>query len=40
LSLTLFEKMPISQAFSQPLPSNELLDPYIQPCLPGFLTGQ
>ena len=40
LSLTLFEKMPISQAFSQPLGSSDSLDIYNQPCLPGFLTGQ
>jgi IS4 transposase len=40
LSLTLFEKMPISQAFAQPLLSNDLVDSYSQPCLPGFLTGQ
>lgn len=40
LSLTLFEKMPISQALSQPPLSTELSDSQIQPCLPGFLTGQ
>jgi hypothetical protein len=40
LSLTLFEKMPISQALAQPPPSVESLDSQIQPCLPGFLTGQ
>jgi hypothetical protein len=36
LSLTLFEKMPISQALSQPPLSTELSDSQIQPCLPGF----
>jgi hypothetical protein len=40
LSLTLFEKTPILQAFSQQPPSTELPDAHIQPCLPGFLTGQ
>ncbi len=40
LSLTLFEKLPISQAFSQLPPSMKSLDSQIQPCLPGFLTGQ
>lgn len=40
LSLTLFEKTPISQALSQPPLLIESLDPQIQPCLPGFLTGQ
>ena len=40
LSLTLFEKTPISQALSQPPPSIESPDSRIQPCLPGFLTGQ
>jgi hypothetical protein len=40
LSLTLFEKTPISQALSQPPPSIESPDSHIQPCLPGFLTGQ
>ena len=40
LSLTLFEKTPILQAFSQQPPSTELPDSQIQPCLPGFLTGQ
>ncbi len=40
LSLTLFEKMPISQALSEPPLSIELPDSHIQPCLPGFLTGQ
>jgi DDE family transposase/uncharacterized protein DUF4372 len=40
LSLTLFEKTPILQAFSQQPPSTELLDMHNQPCLPGFLTGQ
>jgi len=36
LSLTLFEKMPISQALSQPPLSTELSNSQIQPCLPGF----
>ena len=36
LSLTLFEKMPISQALSQPPLSTESSDSQIQPCLPGF----
>jgi len=40
LSLTLFEKIPISQALSQSPPSTEPPDALIQPCLPGFLTGQ
>jgi len=40
LSLTLFEKTPLLQAFSQPSPSSELLDLQDQPFLPGFLTGQ
>jgi len=40
LSLTLFEKTPISQALSQPPLSIELPDSQIQPGLPGFLTGQ
>jgi len=40
LSLTLFEKTPIPQALSQLPPSIELPNPQIQPCLPGFLTGQ
>jgi hypothetical protein len=40
LSLTLFEKTPISQALSQPPLSIELPNPQIQPCLPGFSTGQ
>src|SRR5437879_12020644 len=40
LSLTLFEKTPISQALSQQPLSIELPDAHIQPCLPGFLTGQ
>src|SRR5437867_7097111 len=40
LSLTLFEKTPLLQAFSQQPPSTELPDSHIQPCLPGFLTGQ
>ena len=40
LSLTLFEKTSISQALSQPPLPIESLDSQIQPCLPGFLTGQ
>lgn len=36
LSLTLFEKTPISQALSQPPLSIEPLDSHFQPCLPGF----
>lgn len=40
LSLTLFEKTPISQALSQLPPQIDLSDSQIQPCLPGFLTGQ
>ena len=40
LSLTLFERTPISQAFSQPSLLNESSDSQNQPCLPGFLTGQ
>ena len=40
LSLTLFEKRPISQALSQASSSSELMDMQNQPCLPGLLTGQ
>jgi len=40
LSLTLFEKTPILQAFSQQPATSELLDLQNQPFLPGFLTGQ
>jgi hypothetical protein len=40
LSLTLFEKTPILQVFSQPSSLTRLHDSQIQPCLPGFLTGQ
>jgi len=40
LSLTLFEKSPISQVFSQPPLTTELPDSHNQPCLPGVLTGQ
>jgi len=36
LSLTLFEKTPISQALSQSPWSNDLPDLQIQPCLPGL----
>jgi hypothetical protein len=40
LSLTLFEKMPISQALSPPPLSSDLIGIQNQPCLPGLLTGQ
>jgi hypothetical protein len=40
LSLTLFEKAPISQALSHSTWSPNLTDIQIQPCLPGLLTGQ
>ena len=40
LSLTLFEKTPILQVFSQQSATSELLDLENQPFLPGFLTGQ
>lgn len=40
LSLSLFEKVPILQVFSQPEPSIEMPDPHNQPCFPAFLTGQ
>jgi hypothetical protein len=40
LSLTLFEKTPILQACSQTALSNDAFDSYVQPCLPGLLTGQ
>jgi Transposase DDE domain/Domain of unknown function (DUF4372) len=40
LSLTLFEKTPILQTFSQEPPATNLLDLKNQPSLPGFLTGQ
>jgi len=36
LSLTLFEKMPISQTLSLMPPTSELPDPQNHPCLPGF----
>lgn len=39
LSLTLFEKMPILQAFSNPPMTTELPNSHNQPYLPGFLTG-
>jgi hypothetical protein len=39
LSLTLFEKTPISQALSQLPPASEPPDPQYHPCLPGFQTG-
>jgi hypothetical protein len=40
LSLTLFEKTPLLQLFSDPKMITAHLDHHIQPCLPGFLTGQ
>jgi hypothetical protein len=40
LSLTLFEKTPLLQAFSDPDMFKEIIDPHDQPVLPGFLTGQ
>lgn len=40
LSLTLFEKMPVRQALSQPSFPSEILDMQNQLCLPGLLTGQ
>ena len=36
LSLTLFEKMPITQALAQLPPASELPNPKNHPCLPGF----
>jgi hypothetical protein len=36
LSLTLFEKIPISQALAQPSPTTQLPDAQNHPCLPGF----
>jgi hypothetical protein len=39
-SITLFEKMPISQAFAQPSPTIETLDVTNQLCLQGILVGQ
>jgi hypothetical protein len=36
LSLTLFEKMPVSQALSQLPPANKSLNSKNHPCLPGF----
>jgi hypothetical protein len=39
LSLTLFEKIPILQALSQPTASVTETEINNQPCLPGFLTG-
>jgi hypothetical protein len=36
LSLTLFEKIPILQAFSEPPVSTNPPDPHPEPCLPGF----
>jgi len=40
LSLTLFEKTPLLQVFSDPEVLRSGLAPQDQPCLPGFLTGQ
>ena len=40
LSLTLFEKTPLLQVFSDPDMLPPTLNPHDQPCLPGFLTGQ
>ena len=40
LSLTLFEKTPLLQVFSDPDMFTNNLDHHNQPCLPGFLTGQ
>ncbi len=40
LSLTLFEKTPLLQVFSDPDMFNNTIDPHNQPSLPGFLTGQ
>jgi len=40
LSLSLFEKMPISQVLSQQPPVPFMPDLNNQPCLPGLLTGQ
>jgi Transposase DDE domain/Domain of unknown function (DUF4372) len=40
LSLTLFEKTPLSQVFSDPAMFRNNLDHHNQPCLPGILTGQ
>ena len=40
LSVTLFEKTPILQAFSEHQPSPETSDMQNQQCLPGILTGQ
>ena len=40
LSITLFEKTPLLQVFSQYTPDKDPLDPCKQQYLPGFLTGQ
>ena len=40
LSLTLFEKTPLLQVFSEPDMLKTHPDHHNQPCLPGFLTGQ
>ena len=40
LSLTLFEKTPLLQLFSDPDMLKDTIDSHDQPSLPGFLTGQ
>ena len=40
LSLTLFEKIPLLQVFSNPDMFENTIDPHHQPSLPGLLTGQ
>ena len=40
LSLTLFEKTPLLQVFSDPDMFTKNIDHHNQPCLPGLLTGQ
>ena len=40
LSLTLFEKTPLLQVFSDPDMFKNTINPHNQPSLPGFLTGQ
>jgi hypothetical protein len=40
LSLTLFEKAPLWQVFSNPDMFENTIDPHHQPSLPGFLIGQ
>jgi hypothetical protein len=39
LSLTLFEKTPISEAFANSTTSSDFINMQFQPCLPGLLTG-